>query len=143
VVLVYISTPEVVTLKIQRWSTVFARFQHSSDMLYHQTHPCVPFFLLRLQTTIKKHVLKAALVRAIQTGDLVQVKSSYKPKRSSSPKSPRLSQPRKRLLRRRRYVATHVRVGVDGLSLFLTTPWSVAFCTDGAQTTAVKKVRFE
>jgi hypothetical protein len=93
VILVYISTPEVVTLKIQRWSTVFARFQHSSDMLYHQTHPCVPFFLLRLQTTIKKHVLKAALVRAIQTGDLVQVKSSYKlgptAKKVVKPKKPK------------------------------------------------------
>jgi hypothetical protein len=31
-----------------------------------------------LQTTIKKHVLKGALVRAIQTGEILQVKSSYK-----------------------------------------------------------------
>jgi hypothetical protein len=31
-----------------------------------------------LQTTIKKHILKAALKRGVETGTLVQVKNSYK-----------------------------------------------------------------
>lgn len=35
-------------------------------------------YCCRLQTTIKKHVLKAALKRGVETGTLVQVKNSYK-----------------------------------------------------------------
>ena len=31
-----------------------------------------------MQTTIKKHVMKAALKRGVETGVLVQVKASYK-----------------------------------------------------------------
>ena len=37
-----------------------------------------PFLLSHWQTEIKKHVMKAALKKGVESGELVQVKASYK-----------------------------------------------------------------
>jgi hypothetical protein len=62
-------------MEIGTIATLLARFEPWSVLVYHRTYPV---YLVFLQQTIKKHVLKGALVRAVQTGELAMVKSSYK-----------------------------------------------------------------
>lgn len=59
-----------------------------------------------LQTTIKKHVMKAALKRGIDTGVLVQLKNSYKvsaeakkPAMVKKPKAKAAAKPKKKVSR--------------------------------------------
>jgi len=55
------------------------QLQEQTFHLIHRTHTSSLFnHKIYIQTTIKKHIMKAALKNAVDKGVLVQVKNSYK-----------------------------------------------------------------
>lgn len=77
-VAVYDSTQVPTTKVVRPFScrkSALPRFKPSSALLIHN---CCGIPCVSLQTEIKKHLMKAALARGVETGALIQVKASYK-----------------------------------------------------------------
>jgi len=102
-----------------------------------------------LQTTIKKHVMKAALKKGVEDGTLVQVKASYKlsaeakkPAKKAAAKPKKAAAAKKKTTTAtKKKVRACVCVCFACSSLYLTSSGLLSRSTHNAQTATKKKVR--